>query len=150
MDFDDLSSGEDVENAVVKLQSMPIVQEVDVAISSRWDKDLSPKGFHIYAGLVGFHNVLGLYKSQIPGSCKGYNNCVLSKQEMVLRVSKKFRDPDKRIISDIYWDRGYSRKDSDTWLKYTSQQLIAPLTTADGPSSNTTLLRDKPRLKMRG
>ena len=150
LDFDE-ATVENVMDAVERLGDMPIVQEIDIAISSRYnDFELTPKGYHVWAGLNGYHNVLGFYRSQIPGACKGYNNCVLSKQEMVLRVSKKFKDPDKNAITDINWTTGYSRKDRDTWLKYTSQQLIAPLTTADGVLSNTTPLRSKPRLKMRG
>jgi len=68
IDFDDCESA-DVWDGVNKLLAMPIVQEVDVAISSRHnDFELTPKGYHVWAGLNGYHNVLGFYRSKIPGA----------------------------------------------------------------------------------
>ena len=146
LDFDSALYEEALEN-ILATES---VTEIDVVVSSR-DADMKPKGFHIYAGLNGMYNVIALYRQKIPGACKGYLECVVSKQEMVLRASRKFnKKKDKDVDTRIIWAKGYSRKDKNTWLSYGLEQLTAPLTTADGPSLSTTLLKKRPPLRLRG
>lgn len=128
------------------------VKEMDVAGSS-FDKDDTTKilRYHVYIGLDKEYNILDFYKLAIPGACSSYAKYVLTKEEVVIRVSRKFNMmKNKTIDTNIRWQFGYSRKENDIWLGYSSEQLIAPLTTVDGPSSNEIQGLTRPRLKLRG
>lgn len=147
LDFD--TDDIEVVNRVVSYaQELPEAREIDIACSSRaYGK---PLGFHLYIGLDDTYNVLPIYKAGISGTCVGYNNFVLAKQEMVIRVSRRFNDRNKDRDTRILWIQGYLRKDENIWLSYGPLLLIAPLTTADGPIFTMTQTQIRPRLRLRG
>lgn len=131
------------------LSRVPLVRDIDV-LGTSFDKDSdSPIRFHIWVGLQEFQNVLEVYKVNIDGVCKGFMNGVLQRLEIVSRISRKF-NVETKYSTNPKWLCGYSREKDNEWQSFTSEQLIAPLTTVDGVSLSETHLTSRPRLKLRG
>lgn len=139
----------DIERVMDQFVSTGIVKHFDIASSTRDYKSNQTINRHLYIGLDRFYNTLPLYGCSIPKVCNGYLSCIRQKLEVVVRVSKKFNNGQIRHDTNIKWEEGYS-KEGNIWLKYSSEQLIAPLTTADGACSEEILAPIKPTLKLRG
>jgi hypothetical protein len=149
LDFD-IDSMDTIMNAIEIFANEETVKEIDLAGSS-FDEDAHVLRHHLYIGLNDTYSALNFYKLDIPGACKNFMRTVLSRNEIVIRVSKKFGQlKNNPVNTNPRWLMGWSRKDKDTWLSYTSEQLIAPSTTVDGPSSNGIRLNIRPHLRLRG
>ena len=103
---------------------------IDIVTSS-FDVTGHPKGRHLYAGLATPQNLISFYNLGIQGSCNGFNKLIVRKGEIVIRVSQKFENGKPIPGSEMRWEEGYTRIGADKWLKFTSEQLIAPLISAD-------------------
>lgn len=106
------------------------VEAIDIAASSV-DKDGKVKGRHLWVKLTKPKNLIEFYNMSPEGTCQGFNRLVIKKQEVVIRVSQKFEKyvPDPQTV--IRWERGYTKIGEDTWVKFMSEQLTAPLISVD-------------------
>ncbi len=125
------------------------VQVLDIAISS-FNENGSVKGRHLYAGLDQVHNLISLYTLGIDGTCEGFNKLIAKKGDTVIRVSEKFEDGKPVPRTNIVWEEGYTRIGVDKWLKFTSEQLIAPLISADASSYDRIVRASSHVLRLRG
>jgi hypothetical protein len=131
------------------LMCHPSVETIDIALSSVGNA-VRTSGKHIYAGLTGEHNLFSFYENGIEGTCKWFNRLVCKKRELVIRVSQKFYKNVAEPSSKIVWHEGYTKLGEDKWLKFTSEQLIAPLITADVYYLEKFLTRRSQSLRLRG
>lgn len=140
-----------------KFLESDIAEVIDVAVSSRRE-DGTPTGWHIYVGLVGRHNVMDFYQTAYEnydklGLCEWFCKFIGMKHDLVIRTSQKFYQernrPTFRDKTTIQWEDGY-KKENGTWLRYSQQQLIAPLRIADGVSPDVIPTARSPRLRLRG
>lgn len=153
LDFDntDLKT---IENVIIQIANTGIANHFDIASSSR-SSGGETINRHLYVGLNKFYNTYPFYRASIPGVCNGYLNCIHQKGEIVIRISRKFNTHTlygpsrKKIDTKIHWEKGYS-KEGNKWLIYSSEQLIAPLTTVAGAYLGETLAPIKHSLKLRG
>jgi hypothetical protein len=125
------------------------VETIDIAISSR-KADMTPKGRHIYVGLKDYCNLIPFYSVGLEGTCKGFNDLIVKKGEIVVRISPKFFMGNTNSFTDISWEEGYTKIGDNKCLRFTSEQLIAPLTTADVPSCAEQEKARSRILKLRG
>jgi len=147
MDFDE-PDPKPIEFTRELLMKRDDVNVIDIVTSSFVDG--KPKGRHLYAGLAMPQNLVSFYNLGIMGSCNGFNKLIVKKGEIVIRVSQKFKDGKPIPGSEMRWEEGYTRIGADKWLKFTSEQLIAPLISADAQYS---VMRERERsrvLRLRG
>lgn len=142
-----------IENVIDQIADTGIAKHFDIASTTRRKKDTINR--HLYVGLDRCYNTYPFYGANITGVCNGYLSCIRQKGEVVVRLSQKFNKgmlygPNGiDLDTDIKWEKGYSRE-GKVWLTYSSEQLIAPLTTADGASSEGTHVPIRQSLRLRG
>ena len=178
LDFDDTNIST-IDKVIENFKSLSITRHIDLISSSRYGKSninfteniieqskdttTGKEHFHLHVGLDKPYNTLPLYNNLIPGVCKGFLNCIKSKNEVVIRISEKFNNTQQtRQSGDIFaipqqqdstpiWKTGYSYiKEDNKWQTYSSEQLIVPLTTADGVYSDVIQNQTRRSLKLRG
>lgn len=152
LDFDS-TPVEVIEGVIDQIAETGIANHFDIASSSRLDGKTINR--HLYIGLNKYYNTYPFYGASITGVCTGYLSCIRQKGEVVIRLSQKFNKllvygtGGQDIKTEIEWEKGYSRE-GDKWLTYSSEQLIAPLTTAVGASFEETHAPIRQSLKLRG
>jgi len=161
LDFDNTDL-EVIKEVIEQIANTGIANHFDIASSSRLETGETVNR-HLYVGLNKFYNTYPFYGAAITGVCKGYLSCIRQKREVIIRVSNKFNSDTfyrpnrylrfteyrKKIDTEIHWEKGYS-KEGNIWLTYSSEQLIAPLTTAVGAYLGETRTPIRQSLKLRG